>query len=121
MCVGRGERDAALCCAIEGTRARILDTRKDFAGFGLAQKYAVRVGAARTSGSRFTRHSDQGNHISARGLGAAMDAALGIGCRRADPDFRWRRSSNSKRRWRIGRNRSCSYNFTFDAMRDACA
>ncbi|MBF6022753.1 carboxylating nicotinate-nucleotide diphosphorylase [Lysobacter niastensis] len=41
---GTATATAAYVAAVEGTRARILDTRKTIPGLRLAQKYAVRVG-----------------------------------------------------------------------------
>ncbi|KND58576.1 Quinolinate phosphoribosyltransferase [decarboxylating] [Candidatus Paraburkholderia schumanniana] len=66
--------------AIEGTRARILDTRKTLPGLRLAQKYAVRVGGG--VNQRFALYDGiliKENHITAAGgVGAAMDAALAL-------------------------------------------
>ena len=66
--------------AIEGTRARILDTRKTLPGLRLAQKYAVRVGGG--ANQRLALYDDiliKENHIAAAGgVGAAMDAALAL-------------------------------------------
>jgi len=66
--------------AIEGTRARILDTRKTLPGLRLAQKYAVRVGGG--ANQRLALYDGiliKENHIAAAGgVGAAMDAALAL-------------------------------------------
>ncbi|KNE75278.1 Quinolinate phosphoribosyltransferase [decarboxylating] [Candidatus Burkholderia crenata] len=66
--------------AIEGTRARILDTRKTLPGLRLAQKYAVRVGGG--ANQRLALYDGiliKENHIAATGgVGAAMDAALAL-------------------------------------------
>jgi nicotinate-nucleotide pyrophosphorylase (carboxylating) len=66
--------------AIEGTRARILDTRKTLPGLRLAQKYAVRVGGG--ANQRLALYDGiliKENHIvAAGGVGAAMDAALAL-------------------------------------------
>jgi nicotinate-nucleotide pyrophosphorylase (carboxylating) len=66
--------------AIEGTRARILDTRKTLPGLRLAQKYAVRVGGGLNQ--RLALYDGiliKENHIAAAGgVGAAMDAALAL-------------------------------------------
>ena len=74
--------------AIEGTRSRILDTRKTLPGLRLAQKYAVRVGGG--ANQRLALYDGiliKENHIAAAGgVGAAMDAALALECGRADPD-----------------------------------
>lgn len=68
---------------IEGTRARILDTRKTLPGLRLAQKYAVRVGGG--DNQRLALYDGiliKENHIAAAGgVGAAVDAALAIGRR----------------------------------------
>jgi nicotinate-nucleotide pyrophosphorylase (carboxylating) len=65
---------------IEGTRARILDTRKTLPGLRLAQKYAVRVGGG--ANQRLALYDGiliKENHIAAAGgVGAAMDAALAL-------------------------------------------
>jgi len=66
--------------AIEGTRARILDTRKTLPGLRLAQKYAVRVGGG--ANQRLALYDGiliKENHIAAAGgVGEAMDAALAL-------------------------------------------
>jgi len=66
--------------AIEGTRARILDTRKTLPGLRLAQKYAVRVGGG--ANQRLALYDGiliKENHIAAAGgVGAAVDAALAL-------------------------------------------
>src|ERR1700712_8013 len=66
--------------AIEGTRGRILDTRKTLPGLRLAQKYAVRVGGG--ANQRLALYDGiliKENHIAAAGGGgAAMDAALAL-------------------------------------------
>ena len=66
--------------AIEGTHARILDTRKTLPGLRLAQKYAVRVGGG--ANQRLALYDGiliKENHIAAAGgVGAALDAALGL-------------------------------------------
>lgn len=66
--------------AIEGTHARILDTRKTLPGLRLAQKYAVRVGGG--ANQRLALYDGiliKENHIAAAGgVGAAMDAALAL-------------------------------------------
>ena len=63
--------------AIEGHRARILDTRKTLPGLRLAQKYAVRVGGG--ANQRLALYDGiliKENHIAAAGgVGAAVDAA----------------------------------------------
>ena len=65
---------------IEGTRARILDTRKTLPGLRLAQKYAVRVGGGLNQ--RLALYDGiliKENHIAAAGgVGAAMEAALAL-------------------------------------------
>ncbi|KNH05161.1 Quinolinate phosphoribosyltransferase [decarboxylating] [Candidatus Burkholderia brachyanthoides] len=66
--------------AIEGTRARVLDTRKTLPGLRLAQKYAVRVGGG--ANQRLALYDGiliKENHIAAAGgVAAAMDAALAL-------------------------------------------
>jgi nicotinate-nucleotide pyrophosphorylase (carboxylating) len=73
---------------VEGTRARILDTRKTMPGLRLAQKYAVRVGGG--DNQRLALYDGiliKENHIAAAGgVGAAVDAALAIG-RRAQSEL----------------------------------
>jgi nicotinate-nucleotide pyrophosphorylase (carboxylating) len=67
--------------AIEGQRARILDTRKTLPGLRLAQKYAVRVGGG--ANQRLALYDGiliKENHIAAAGgIGAALDAADALG------------------------------------------
>jgi nicotinate-nucleotide pyrophosphorylase (carboxylating) len=66
--------------AIEGARARILDTRKTLPGLRLAQKYAVRVGGG--ANQRLALYDGiliKENHIAAAGgVRAAMEAALAL-------------------------------------------
>jgi nicotinate-nucleotide pyrophosphorylase (carboxylating) len=66
--------------AIEGTRSRILDTRKTLPGLRLAQKYAVRVGGG--ANQRLALYDGiliKENHIAAAGgVGSAMQAALAL-------------------------------------------
>ncbi|RKP56732.1 carboxylating nicotinate-nucleotide diphosphorylase [Pararobbsia silviterrae] len=68
---------------VEGTRARIRDTRKTMPGLRLAQKYAVRVGGG--DNHRLALYDGiliKENHIAAAGgVGPAVDAALAIGRR----------------------------------------
>src|SRR5258708_36167299 len=69
--------------AIEGTRARILDTRKTLPGLRLAQKYAVRVGGG--ANQRLALYDGiliKENHIAAAGgggVGVEGAAAFGVG------------------------------------------
>ncbi len=66
---------------IDGTRARVLDTRKTLPGLRLAQKYAVRVGGGENQ--RLALYDGiliKENHIAAAGsITAAMQAALALG------------------------------------------
>jgi nicotinate-nucleotide pyrophosphorylase (carboxylating) len=70
----------ALTPYIEGTRARILDTRKTIPGLRLAQKYAVRVGGGENQ--RLALYDGiliKENHIAAAGgITAAMQAAFAL-------------------------------------------
>ena len=65
---------------IEGTRAKILDTRKTLPGLRLAQKYAVRVGGG--ANQRLALYDViliKENHIAAAGgVGEALDAAFAL-------------------------------------------
>ncbi|MGO4329851.1 carboxylating nicotinate-nucleotide diphosphorylase [Cupriavidus sp. 2TAF22] len=65
---------------IEGTRARVLDTRKTLPGLRLAQKYAVRMGGGENQ--RLALYDGiliKENHIAAAGsITAAMQAALAL-------------------------------------------
>jgi nicotinate-nucleotide pyrophosphorylase (carboxylating) len=65
---------------IEGTRAKILDTRKTLPGLRLAQKYAVRVGGG--TNQRLALYDGiliKENHIAAAGgIRQAMDAARAL-------------------------------------------
>lgn len=65
---------------IEGTRAKILDTRKTLPGLRLAQKYAVRVGGG--ANQRLALYDGiliKENHIAAAGgVGEALDAAFAL-------------------------------------------
>jgi len=65
---------------VEGTRAKILDTRKTLPGLRLAQKYAVRVGGG--ANQRLALYDGiliKENHIAAAGgIGEALDAAFAL-------------------------------------------
>ena len=67
--------------AVEGTAARILDTRKTLPGLRLAQKYAVRVGGG--DNQRLALYDGiliKENHIAAAGgVAAALHAARALG------------------------------------------
>jgi nicotinate-nucleotide pyrophosphorylase (carboxylating) len=71
--------------AVEGTRAKIVDTRKTIPGLRLAQKYAVSVGGAQNHRiGLFDGILIKENHIlAAGGIGAAVARAL----REATPDI----------------------------------
>ena len=75
---GVATRTHAFVRAVEGTRARILDTRKTLPGLRLAQKYAVRVGGG--TNHRIGLHDGvliKENHIvAAGGLASALREAL---------------------------------------------
>jgi nicotinate-nucleotide pyrophosphorylase (carboxylating) len=106
--------------AIEGTRSRILDTRKTLPGLRLAQKYAVRVGGG--ANQRLALYDGiliKENHISAAdGVGAAMDAALaldaGVPIQIEVETLEQLESALAHRAESILLD-----NFSFDAMRDA--
>jgi nicotinate-nucleotide pyrophosphorylase (carboxylating) len=106
--------------AIEGSRARILDTRKTLPGLRLAQKYAVRVGGG--ANQRLALYDGiliKENHIAAAGgVGAAMDAALalnaGVPIQIEVETLEQLESALAHRAESILLD-----NFTFDAMRDA--
>jgi nicotinate-nucleotide pyrophosphorylase (carboxylating) len=106
--------------AIEGTRARILDTRKTLPGLRLAQKYAVRVGGG--VNQRLALYDGiliKENHIAAAGgVGAAMDAALaldvGVPIQIEVETLEQLETALAHRAESILLD-----NFTFDAMRDA--
>lgn len=65
---------------VEGTRTKILDTRKTLPGLRLAQKYAVRVGGGENQ--RLALYDGiliKENHIAAAGgVGEALDAAFAL-------------------------------------------
>ncbi|MDH3748703.1 MAG: carboxylating nicotinate-nucleotide diphosphorylase [Gammaproteobacteria bacterium] len=69
---------AAFVAAIDGTQARVLDTRKTLPGLRLAQKYAVRVGGGHNHRvGLFDAILIKENHIkSADGITKAMSAAV---------------------------------------------
>ena len=75
---GVATRTRAFVRAVEGTRARILDTRKTLPGLRLAQKYAVRVGGG--TNHRIGLHDGiliKENHIvAAGGVAPALREAL---------------------------------------------
>jgi nicotinate-nucleotide pyrophosphorylase (carboxylating) len=106
--------------AIEGTRSRILDTRKTLPGLRLAQKYAVRIGGG--ANQRLALYDGiliKENHIAAAGgVGAAMDAALaldaGVPIQIEVETLEQLESAMAHRAESILLD-----NFSFDAMRDA--
>jgi len=75
---GVASRTRAFVRAVEGTRAKILDTRKTLPGLRLAQKYAVRTGSG--VNNRIGLHDGiliKENHIAAAGgVRAALASAL---------------------------------------------
>jgi nicotinate-nucleotide pyrophosphorylase (carboxylating) len=106
--------------AIEGTRARILDTRKTLPGLRLAQKYAVRVGGG--ANQRLALYDGiliKENHIAAAGgVGAAMDAALALN---ADVPIQIEVETLEQLETALAHRAESVLldNFAFDAMRDA--
>lgn len=74
---GTATRTAAYVRAIDGTGARILDTRKTLPGLRLAQKYAVRVGGGTNHRSGlYDAILIKENHIDAAGgIAAILDTA----------------------------------------------
>lgn len=106
--------------AIEGTRSRILDTRKTLPGLRLAQKYAVRIGGG--ANQRLALYDGiliKENHIAAAGgVGAAMEAALaldaGVPIQIEVETLEQLESAMAHRAESILLD-----NFSFDAMRDA--
>ena len=75
---GVATRTAAFVRAVEGTRAKIYDTRKTLPGLRIAEKYAVRVGGG--TNHRIGLHDGiliKENHIlAAGGIPRAMEKAL---------------------------------------------
>ncbi|MEA3090363.1 MAG: hypothetical protein QOJ04_1705 [Caballeronia sp.] len=106
--------------AIEGTRARILDTRKTLPGLRLAQKYAVRVGGG--ANQRLALYDGiliKENHIAAAGgVGAAMDTALALN---ADVPIQIEVETLEQLETALAHRAESILldNFAFDAMRDA--
>jgi nicotinate-nucleotide pyrophosphorylase (carboxylating) len=106
--------------AIEGTRARILDTRKTLPGLRLAQKYAVRVGGG--ANQRLALYDGiliKENHIAAAGgVGAAMDAARALN---ADVPIQIEVETLEQLETALAHRAESILldNFAFDAMRDA--
>jgi nicotinate-nucleotide pyrophosphorylase (carboxylating) len=106
--------------AIEGTRGRILDTRKTLPGLRLAQKYAVRVGGG--ANQRLALYDGiliKENHIAAAGgVGAAMDTALALN---ADVPIQIEVETLEQLETALAHRAESILldNFAFDAMRDA--
>jgi nicotinate-nucleotide pyrophosphorylase (carboxylating) len=106
--------------AIEGTHARILDTRKTLPGLRLAQKYAVRVGGG--ANQRLALYDGiliKENHIAAAGgVGAAMDAALALN---VDVPIQIEVETFEQLETALAHRAESILldNFSFDAMRDA--
>jgi nicotinate-nucleotide pyrophosphorylase (carboxylating) len=106
--------------AVEGTRARVVDTRKTLPGLRLAQKYAVRVGGG--ANQRLALYDGiliKENHIAAAGgVGPAMDAALaldaGVSIQVEVETLEQLETALAHRAESILLD-----NFSFDAMRDA--
>jgi nicotinate-nucleotide pyrophosphorylase (carboxylating) len=106
--------------AVEGTHARILDTRKTLPGLRLAQKYAVRVGGG--ANQRLALYDGiliKENHIAAAGgVGPAMDAALALN---AGVPIQIEVETIAQLETALAHKAESILldNFTFDAMRDA--
>jgi nicotinate-nucleotide pyrophosphorylase (carboxylating) len=106
--------------AVEGTHARILDTRKTLPGLRLAQKYAVRVGGG--ANQRLALYDGiliKENHIAAAGgVGPAMDAALALN---AGVPIQIEVETLAQLETALAHKAESILldNFTFDAMRDA--
>jgi nicotinate-nucleotide pyrophosphorylase (carboxylating) len=106
--------------AIDGTRARILDTRKTLPGLRLAQKYAVRAGGG--ANQRLALYDGiliKENHIAAAGgVSAAMDAAIAL---QAGVPIQIEVETLEQLETALGSRAESILldNFTLDAMRDA--
>jgi nicotinate-nucleotide pyrophosphorylase (carboxylating) len=106
--------------AVEGTHARILDTRKTLPGLRLAQKYAVRVGGG--ANQRLALYDGiliKENHIAAAGgVGPAMDAALALN---AGVPIQIEVETLAQLQIALAHKAESILldNFTFDAMREA--
>ena len=106
--------------AIAHTQTRVLDTRKTLPGLRLAQKYAVRVGGG--ANQRLALYDGiliKENHIAAAGgVGAAMDAALGLN---VDVPIQIEVETLDQLETALAHRAESILldNFAFDAMRDA--
>jgi nicotinate-nucleotide pyrophosphorylase (carboxylating) len=109
--------------AVEGTRARILDTRKTLPGLRMAQKYAVRTaGATNHRIGLFDGILIKENHIlAAGGLRPAMEQAL----REASPGTMLQLEVETLDQLREGLDAGANLilldNFDLDQMREAVA
>ena len=115
-------RTRAFVKLVEGTRAKILDTRKTLPGLRVAQKYAVARRRRHEPPHRpLRRHPPQGKPHRGRRRRAPRR------CRRRCTRrlrarwcrSRWRRSPSCARRWTPGRSSSCSTTSTSRGMREA--
>ena len=107
--------------AIEGTHARILDTRKTLAGLAARAEVRGARGRRREPAARAVRrHSDQGKPHRRGGRRRRGDGrGARAECRRADPDRSGDARATGNGAGASARNRFCSTISRFDAMRDA--
>ena len=96
--------------AIQGTNARVLDTRKTVPGLRALEKYAVLCGGGTNHRLDLaSRHSDQEQpHFAGRRIAHRPDAMRWRSASRASA-CRWKcaRSRSWKRRWNAAPRRSC--------------
>jgi nicotinate-nucleotide pyrophosphorylase (carboxylating) len=107
---------------LEGTKCRLLDTRKTIPGLRSAQKYAVRVGGGHNHRmGLFDGILIKENHIMAAGSIAAAVAAAKLGSARVPVEVEVENSSELQQAIAAGADIAMLDNFSLDAMREAVA
>jgi nicotinate-nucleotide pyrophosphorylase (carboxylating) len=107
---------------LEGTKCRLLDTRKTIPGLRSAQKYAVRVGGGHNHRmGLFDGILIKENHIMAAGSIAAAVAAAKLGSARVPVEVEVENSSELQQAIAVGADIALLDNFSLDAMREAVA
>jgi nicotinate-nucleotide pyrophosphorylase (carboxylating) len=105
---------------LQGTKCRLLDTRKTIPGLRTAQKYAVRVGGGHNHRmGLFDGILIKENHIMAAGSIAAAVAAARLGPNRVPVEVEVENLQELKQAIQAGADIAMLDNFSLEAMRDA--
>ena len=107
---------------LEGTKCRLLDTRKTIPGLRTAQKYAVRVGGGQNHRmGLFDGILIKENHIMAAGSIAAAVAAAKLGTHQVPVEVEVENMSELQEAIAAGADIAMLDEFSLEAMRDAVA